>query len=138
MIEKMSTAEYKAEWLDKEHTDEFKLLVASIVGNAVEEQLPGYTLVGSILKRKNSYEEDWYLYHMILRKKDSDEWAYFSAVNISTGSINHGHYGLTYDEALEWLDVMGRQEEYTPSATAGDYSPSCPWNAPGMSVSDFI
>ena len=29
-------------------------------------------------------------------------------------------------------------EEYTPSATAGDYSPSCPWNAPGMSMSDFI
>ena len=30
------------------------------------------------------------------------------------------------------------EEEYTPSATHGDYSPSCPWNAPGMSVSDFI
>lgn len=29
-------------------------------------------------------------------------------------------------------------DEYTPSATAGDYSPSCPWEAPGMSVADFI
>lgn len=29
-------------------------------------------------------------------------------------------------------------DEYCPSATAGDYSPSCPWGAPGMSVSDFI
>lgn len=29
-------------------------------------------------------------------------------------------------------------DEYTPSATAGDYSPSCPWKAPGMSESDFI
>lgn len=29
-------------------------------------------------------------------------------------------------------------EEDFRSATAGDYSPSCPWNAPGMSVSDFI
>ena len=29
-------------------------------------------------------------------------------------------------------------EEYTPSASRGDYSPSCPWNAPGMSISDFI
>lgn len=27
---------------------------------------------------------------------------------------------------------------YTPSCTCGDYSPSCPWNAPGMSISDFI
>lgn len=29
-------------------------------------------------------------------------------------------------------------DEYTPSATAGDYSPSNPWDAPGMSMSDFI
>lgn len=28
--------------------------------------------------------------------------------------------------------------DYTPSATHGDYSPSCPWDAPGMSVRDFI
>ena len=27
---------------------------------------------------------------------------------------------------------------YCPSASAGDYGPSCPWNAPGMSVHDFI
>lgn len=29
-------------------------------------------------------------------------------------------------------------DEYTPSATAGDYSPSCPWNAPGCSINMFI
>ncbi len=29
-------------------------------------------------------------------------------------------------------------EEYCPSVTAGDYSPSCPWLAPGMSERDFI
>ncbi len=29
-------------------------------------------------------------------------------------------------------------EEYTPSAENGDYSPSNPWDAPGMSISDFI
>lgn len=28
--------------------------------------------------------------------------------------------------------------DYTPSATHGDYSPSNPWNAPGMSIKDFI
>lgn len=32
----------------------------------------------------------------------------------------------------------GEEDEYCPSCTAGDYSPSCPWNAPGMSVRDFI
>lgn len=29
-------------------------------------------------------------------------------------------------------------DEHTPSAECGDYSPSNPWNAPGMSISDFI
>lgn len=29
-------------------------------------------------------------------------------------------------------------DKYTPSAECGDYSPSNPWNAPGMSISDFI
>lgn len=29
-------------------------------------------------------------------------------------------------------------DDYCPSSTAGDYSPSCPWNAPGMSIRDFI
>ena len=31
-----------------------------------------------------------------------------------------------------------QDDEYTPSATCGDYSPSNPWNAPGMSIHDFI
>ena len=30
------------------------------------------------------------------------------------------------------------EEEYTPSASAGDYGPSNPWDAPGMSIRDFI
>lgn len=30
------------------------------------------------------------------------------------------------------------EDEYCPSATHGDYSPSSPWNAPGMSIRDFI
>lgn len=38
-------------------------------------------------------------------------------------------YGLSEDED---------EGPYRPSATRGDYSPSSPWNAPGMSVSDFI
>lgn len=29
-------------------------------------------------------------------------------------------------------------EEYSPSSECGDYSPSNPWDAPGMSIKDFI
>lgn len=30
------------------------------------------------------------------------------------------------------------EEKPSTSCTNGDYSPSCPWNAPGMSIRDFI
>lgn len=30
------------------------------------------------------------------------------------------------------------EDDYTPSSTFGDYSPSNPWDAPGMSIRDFI
>ena len=34
--------------------------------------------------------------------------------------------------------VRREDDDYTPSAENGDYSPSDPWNAPGCRVSDFI
>lgn len=30
------------------------------------------------------------------------------------------------------------EDNYCPSATAGDYSPSAPWKAPGCCISDYI
>lgn len=30
------------------------------------------------------------------------------------------------------------EDDYCPSSTNGDYSPNNPWDAPGMSVRDFI
>ena len=30
------------------------------------------------------------------------------------------------------------EDHYCPSATAGDYGPGNPWDAPGMSIRDFI
>lgn len=49
---------------------------------------------------------------------------------------------------IEWeFDVDGirseseegeEDDDYIPSSTNGDYSPSNPWDAPGMKVSDFI
>lgn len=46
-----------------------------------------------------------------------------------------------YDEYLldcECLDFDYEDDEYVPSSTNGDYSPSNPWDAPGMSIWDFI
>ena len=36
------------------------------------------------------------------------------------------------------LDEENDDEHYAPSSTYGDYSPSNPWDAPGMSIHDFI
>lgn len=41
-------------------------------------------------------------------------------------------------EELEFnLGLYDEEDDY-PSSTRGDYSPSNPWDAPGMSISDFI
>lgn len=45
------------------------------------------------------------------------------------------HYPKTFEDLM---DELGVDEKYTPSSTNGDYSPSNPWDAPGMSVKDFI
>lgn len=42
---------------------------------------------------------------------------------------------LTTD--LATLEIY-KDEDYIPSATNGDYGPSHPWDAPGMSIHDFI
>lgn len=41
--------------------------------------------------------------------------------------------GLGVDE-----DSYDEDEEYVPSSSRRDYGPSNPWDAPGMSVKDFI
>lgn len=41
-------------------------------------------------------------------------------------------------DACEDFEKYYGCDEYTPSATNGDYSPSNPWDAPGMSIRDFI
>lgn len=40
---------------------------------------------------------------------------------------------------IECVDESDDEDEdYVPSSTNGDYSPSNPWDAPGMKLSDFI
>lgn len=45
-------------------------------------------------------------------------------------------YQIEY--AFDIDGVRSEDDEYTPSAENGDYSPSNPWDAPGMKMSDFI
>lgn len=59
----------------------------------------------------------------------------------STNAFNYPYEKSRYSPAWDkyWdTDADDEDEDYTPSAYRGDYSPSSPWNAPGMSISDFI
>ena len=52
---------------------------------------------------------------------------YLSAKDPNTGE------GYEYEDDFDDYD-----RDYAPSSTRGDYSPSNPWDAPGMSIGDFI
>lgn len=47
-------------------------------------------------------------------------------------------YASECDRYEEGTPACLGENRHTTSATAGDYGPGSPWNAPGMSVKDFI
>ena len=65
---------------------------------------------------------NWYAYGTT----DDEEIAEFLGKTAST------------EKVYEKFEPYHDEKEYTPSATNGDYSPSNPWDAPGMSIKDFI
>lgn len=66
--------------------------------------------------------------------------------NLNVVLVDCSHYeGDTFINEYRWFEVPEDfkdeeedNEDYIPSSTNGDYSPSNPWDAPGMSISDFI
>lgn len=62
------------------------------------------------------------LNHILENAEDGDVYLYFQ--------------GRLYE--APYLKENNTNEKYTRSSTNGDYSPSNPWDAPGMGISDFI
>ena len=52
--------------------------------------------------------------------------------------VEEGRYTVRNPFFSEGEDEEDDDDWYIPSATAGDYSPSHPWDAPGMCLRDFI
>lgn len=50
--------------------------------------------------------------------------------------LKHPETTKPYEEPEEIITV--EKDHYIPSSCNGDYSPSNPWDAPGMSIRDFI
>lgn len=56
---------------------------------------------------------------------------------VDNGKI-HIEFNIEVEDEDEWEEPDWDDEDYIPSAENGDYSPSNPWDAPGMKMSDFI
>lgn len=82
------------------------------------------------------YEEKYKEYANPGHNNDGDYswWARMYA----TGADNYPYMLYDEDGFLEPDEDEEDDEEYTPSASRHDYSPSNPWDAPGMSMSDFF
>ncbi len=61
---------------------------------------------------------------------DVDEPAFLDLADL----VSEGEY-----EVLNpYFEEPEDEEDYTPSSTMGDYGPGNPWDAPGMSIWDFL
>lgn len=88
----------------------------------------------NIIPDEDKHDFD-YMGYSVLYSPDQDVFRIDSYLG---NSIDVGFDFEDKDAAMQWIDKQNSDDEYTPSATAGDYSPSNPWDAPGMSMSDFI
>lgn len=52
------------------------------------------------------------------------------------GTLSDLAYQIEYEFDID--GVRSYDDDYTPSAENGDYSPGNPWDAPGMKQSDFL
>ena len=89
------------------------------------------------------------LVRKLLTSVDNNCYEFNEKVNIINGSgvaadelkmlgFDYMNDWIEDTSETEWEEPDWDDEDYIPSSTNGDYSPSNPWDAPGMSVSDFI
>ena len=94
--------------------------------------------------------------YSLMDDDDKDNWSHQAAEDMVADQrryeIEHGIKPREYDtrafyetiaelieqDSFEIDPEKPLEDEGTPSATAGDYSPSNPWDAPGMGFKDFI
>ena len=85
----------------------------------------------------------------ILTSIDDNCYEFSEKVNVIKGSLITADElkALGFDYMNDWIEDTSDDDEweedwdgedYVPSSTNGDYSPSNPWDAPGLSIKDFI
>lgn len=70
--------------------------------NYFESSLPQYVPI--LVKRASEHPEDHYLYMVLAEKKGTGEYATWTSYNSSRKCLNHGHYGLSVEAAINLLN----------------------------------
>jgi len=70
--------------------------------------------------------------------EDGEEEAYRFMADVAELSDTEAEYFGLDKEKYKAAINEGTNSHMPPSSTGGDYSPANPWDAPGMSASDFI
>lgn len=122
--------------------DSFELYT-EVIADAIQNK--SYTAIESFFKLSNYKDGDLKhfpeLHRTIWRLEEEEtgkEWTFDRYLKDEAGDWYEIWTDYEGDYRWDISEEEDDDEEYTPSATHGDYSPSCPWNAPGMSISDFI
>lgn len=87
------------------------------------------------INRNKTKEEEIRFVEEHYTDEDLDKW--ISLLKEPEEECNED-YSEEYDEDLHEDSLYEDNYLYISSCTAGDYSPSNPWDAPGMSIRDFI
>lgn len=136
------------EWVSEDSGKEIKRTYKYVIaqdGNGTEYAYdPKYQVYVDNLDTRDSFvlyadgannnEIDWDAAHKYLEEKYAEARERRKNGQSKGWSPDRDPEYESYDD--EWMPSSNN--DYTPSATAGDYSPSNPWDAPGMSISDFI
>lgn len=88
-----------------------------------------------LLRRFNRYQtKEEQIAEVEKYETDLDEW-----IEYLKNPEPETDFKEDLDQEIKYLEEdLEREQQYTPSCTAHDYSPSNPWDAPGMCISDFI
>lgn len=88
-----------------------------------------------LLRRFNRYQtKEEQIAEVEKYETDLDEW-----IEYLKNPEPETDFEEDIDQEIKYLEEdLEREQQYTPSCTAHDYSPSNPWDAPGMCISDFI
>lgn len=76
--------------------------------------------------------------HKYLLGKDEDTGNEYAVTESGRKIYANAMFNLNEFYPEDKTEDIEEKTEYTPSATNGDYSPSNPWDAPGMSIRDFL